>query len=218
MREKARIIVLNTTAFGEKSVVVHCISDLWGRCGLMTSRGGKTSAALFSPMNIVDCEVFVNTRSTLWRMHSPSLAYPLVSLRGSMPKTAIGMFMSEVLYRTVRESMTGYDTRLFSWCEQSVLTLDALNQDYANFHLYFLLGLAGALGFMPTMESLASYAGENLEVLRRFLEADVAQAMLIELSGSRRAEICRSIIRYLEHHTESRIDIKSLDVLHELFT
>lgn len=183
----------------------------------MTSRGGRTAAGMFSPMNILDCEVSVNTKSDLWRMQNLSLRHPLLSIRSSMQKTAISMFMSEVLYRTVRESVSGGDADFFSWCEQSVLTLDALESDYANFHLVFLLGLASALGFRPTMETLAPYAGENYKVLEQFLKADVAGAMLVGLSGARRAELCRSIIKYLEHHTESRIDIKSLDVLHELF-
>ncbi|MBQ9184754.1 MAG: DNA repair protein RecO C-terminal domain-containing protein [Bacteroidales bacterium] len=216
MRERARILVLNTTLYGEKSLIVHCISDLWGRRSFITSRGGKTSAGLFSPMNILDCEVTPNTKSDLWRLHSPALRHPLMSIRSSIPKTSISLFMSEVLYRTVREPVAD-DSGLFNWCEQSVLTLDALESDYSNFHLVFLLGLAAALGFRPTAESMAPYAGENFLLLKEFLTTDTAGAMLISLSGSRRADLCRCILKYLEHHTESRIEVKSLDVLHELF-
>lgn len=216
MREKARILVLNTTAFGEKSLILHCISDLWGRRSFITSRTGKSSAGLFSPMNILDCEVTPNNKSDLWRMHNPTLRHPLMSIRSSIPKTSISLFMSEVLYRTVREPVAD-DEAFFHWCEQSVLTLDAIGNEYANFHIVFLLGLASALGFRPTVQSLAPYAGENYLLLEKLLTSDTAEAMLISLSGARRADLCRCILKYLEHHTESRIEVKSLDVLHEVF-
>ena len=181
------------------------------------SSGGKTASSLYQPMNILDGEVSVNPKSDLWRAHGLSLKYPLASIRGSMPKTAISLFMGEVLYRTVRETLVA-DDDFYSWCEQSVLTLDALGEDFANFHILFLLGLASALGFRPTAESLAPFAGENCRLLGQFLETGPAEAMLIPLSGSRRADVCRSIVKYLEYHTESRIEVRSLDVLHELFT
>lgn len=216
MREKVRIIVLNTTDFGDKSLVVHCISDRWGRRSFMASRSSKASSGIYSPMNIVDCEVTPSTKSDLWRMQNPALHMPLASIRGSICKTAISLFMSEVLYRTVREPVQD-DGEFFSWCEKAVMTLDNLGSDFANYHIVFLLGLAAALGFRPDTDSIAPFAGRQLTRLRQFLTLDIPEAMLVSLSGSERTDICRCIIKYLEAHTEYRLDINSLDVLHELF-
>ena len=216
MRERAQILVLNTTAFGEKSLILHCISNLWGRRSFIVSRGGKTSSSLYQPMTILDCEVSINPKSDLWRAHALSMKYPLASLRGNVAKTAISLFMSEVLYRTVRDGSMA-DDDFYRWCEQAVLTLDALGDDFSNFHIVFLLGLASALGFRPSHEALAPYAGENHALIGQFLTSGTAEAMLIKLSGTRRADICRSIVKYLEYHTDSHIEIRSLDVLHELF-
>ena len=41
--------------------------------------------------------------------------------------------------------------------------------------------------------------------------------MLIPLSGADRNKIAEDILRYLEFHTESSINVRSLRVLHELF-
>ena len=216
MKERAQIIILNTTAFGDKSLILHCISDLWGRRSFIVSRSSKTAAVVYRPMNILDCEVTINPKSDLWRVSAVTLKHPLASIQSSMEKTALCMFMSEVLYRTVREPAHD-DGVLFSWCEQNILTLEALQSDFANFHIMFLLGLSSALGFAPTREALAPFMGGDYALAGDFLTHPAAQAMLLPMSGSRRTELCRSILKYLEHHTESRIDIKSLDVLHQVF-
>ena len=41
--------------------------------------------------------------------------------------------------------------------------------------------------------------------------------MLLPLSGERRSELCEVFIRYLSHHSETTLDIRSLRVLRELF-
>ena len=74
------------------------------------------------------------------------------------------------------------------------------------------------LGFQPTAEDMAPYAESHLSELRTFLQAPFGESMLLPLSGSARNEIAQSILRYLEHHTESAIQIRSLAVLRELFS
>ena len=41
--------------------------------------------------------------------------------------------------------------------------------------------------------------------------------MLVPMTGQTRNDLCAAIIEYLEFHTETRINIKSLGVLRELF-
>ena len=49
------------------------------------------------------------------------------------------------------------------------------------------------------------------------MKEDFASSMLIPLSGAVRNEIAEDILRYLEFHTESSINVNSLKVLRELF-
>ncbi len=43
------------------------------------------------------------------------------------------------------------------------------------------------------------------------------ESMLVPLSGSARNEMSESILRYLEYHLDSAVNIRSLKVLRELF-
>ena len=171
--------------------------------------------ALFQPLSVLDAEVVENPRSDLWRVHGLSARYPLVGLRTSAAKSAMTLFMSEVLYRTIRDG--GSEEGLFGWLERSILTLDALEGDYANYHLRFLLELAAALGFSPSLEDLAPFAGPHLTQLRDLLHADFGACMLLPLNGEARNEIAELLLRYLSFHAETRIEARSLRVLRELF-
>ena len=215
MIHHTRLIILNTTKTGERSLVLHALSPDWGRRSFITSvpRGG--GMALFQPLSVLDAEVVENPKSELWRVHALSARHPLAGIRTSPAKNAISLFMAEVLWRTVHEG--AFEEGLFDWCERSILTLDALEGDYANYHLRFLLELAAALGFSPSWEDLAPFAGEHLARVRELLRADFGASLLVPLSGEVRNEIAELLLRYLSFHSESRIEARSLRVLRELF-
>ena len=215
MVHRTRLIILNTTKIGERSLVLHALSPDWGRRSFITSvpKGGRM--ALFQPLGILDAEVTENPRSELWRAHGLSARHPLAGIRISPAKNAMTLFMSEVLYRTVRDGAR--EEGLFEWCERAVLTLDALPGDYANYHLRFLLELAVALGFAPSAEDLAPFAGPHLKEICALLQGDFGACMLVPLSGEIRSEIAEILLRYLSFHAETQINVRSLRVLRELF-
>ncbi len=49
------------------------------------------------------------------------------------------------------------------------------------------------------------------------MKESFAESMLIPLSGPVRNEIAEGILRYIEYHTDSALNINSLKVLRELF-
>lgn len=215
MIHRTRLIVLNTTKIGERSLVLHALSPDWGRRSFITSvpKGGRM--ALFQPLNILDAEVTENPKSDLWRVHGLSAVHALAGIRTSPAKNAMTLFMSEVLWRTIRDGAR--EEGLFEWCERSVLTLDALEGDYANYHLRFLLELASALGFSPALADLAPFAETHLDDVRALVQSDFGACMLVPLNGEARSEIAEILLRYLSYHTETRIEARSLRVLRELF-
>ena len=215
MVRRTQLIILNTTKTGERSLVLHTLSPEWGRRSFLTTVRKGGGLALVQPLAIVDAEVMENPRSDLWRVRSLSPAHPLTGIRTSPEKNAISLFMAEVLYRAVREGVS--EGELFLWCERSILTLDSLQGDFANYHLRFLLEFAAALGFSPSLEDLMPFAGEHLSQLRALLQADFGACMLVPLSGEARSEIAEILLKYLSHHTETRIEARSLRVLRELF-
>ena len=215
MDHHTRLIILKTTKIGERSLVLHALSPDWGRRSFIASVPKGGGMALFQPLSVLDAEIKENPRSDLWRVHALSASHPLTGIRTSAAKNAMTLFMSEVLYRTIRDGAR--EEGLFEWCERSILTLDALEGDYANFHLRFLLEFAAALGFSPSLEDLMPFAGERLGELKALLRSDFGACMLIPLSGETRSEIAEILLRYLGYHTETRIEARSLRVLRELF-
>ena len=215
MKEKINLIVLSHTKFGENSVVLHTLCREYGRKGFLVKVGQKTRSALFQPLNILEAEVTVNPRSDLWWAGSLKARTPLNGIRSDIRKNTMTLFMSEVLFKVVKEGTS--EDGLFDWCEHSILTLDALKTDFSNYHLRFLLELSMALGFSPSNEDLTPFAGSHIRELGTFLSSSFEEAMLLPLTGGTRNEIAGAILRYLEYHTESSINVRSLKVLREIY-
>ncbi|MGM9789316.1 MAG: DNA repair protein RecO [Candidatus Cryptobacteroides sp.] len=210
-----RIIVLNTTRVKENSIVLHTISRTYGRRSFLVHVGKNAGMSYFLPLNLLEVSVTENPKSDLWYARVVSAEAPLNSIRDNIYKNTISLFMAEVLFRIVKQGNA--EDGLYDWCRRQILTLDALETDFSNFHIRFLLELAVALGFRPQVNDILPFTGEYQSVIESFMTSSLAESMLIPLSGQVRNDLASSLIRYLEFHTESTINIRSLAVLRELF-
>lgn len=215
MNSSVRLIILNSTKLGENSLVLHCLCREMGRRSFIVTVRKGGSRAMFLPLNVLDAEVIENRKSDLWRLKNISPVHPLNGIRSHFDKNAISLFMSEVLWRSVQDGAA--EDGLYDWCEKSVLTLDALEGDFANYHLRFLMELAGALGFSPSFEGLAPFAEDNLKEIADLLSASMPEFMVYPLNGTRRGAIAKSLLKYLSAHLEIPLNIRSLPVLEELY-
>ena len=221
MIENIEAIVLGYTKFGENSVVVHTLSEEYGRRGFLVRIGRKAGMALLLPMNILEMDIVPNPKSTLWSARNLTARDPLNGIRGNLYKNTMTLFMREVLFRTIKDGVN--EDGLFEWCLKSIMTLDAIESNFSNYHIRFLLELAGALGFSPSFDDIAPFtsagtgSNNHLKALEAFLTASFSESMIIPLTGADRKEIAEDLLRYLEFHTESTIAVRSLDVLHEVF-
>lgn len=221
MKENIPLILIATTKTGENAIVLHTLSREYGRRSFIARVGKKVRMASFLPLNILEADIVSNPKSSLWSASNIVVKSPLDGIRGNMYKNTMTLFMSEVLFRTIKDGVN--EDGLFDWCMKSIMTLDAMEADFSNYHIRFLLELAGALGFSPSFDDIAPFAsagtGENnhLRALKSFLTASFSESMIIPLTGADRKEIAEDLLRYLEFHTESTIAVRSLDVLHEVF-
>ena len=152
----SELIVLNLTKIRERSIVLHCLSREWGRRGFIVSASKTSGTALFQPLSIIEAQIVENPLSELWRLRNISQKYSLDKIRMSMSKNCMSMFMSEVLFRALREGNTS--DGLYEWCRGAILTLNSLERDYPNYHLRFLLEFATAMGFSPTARALEPFS------------------------------------------------------------
>ena len=210
------LIVLHTTKFGENSLVVHTLSREYGRRSfLVRGVGKKASMSLFLPLNILEADIQESNKSDLFTARNIVSRHPLLGIRNNIFKNSMTMFLSEVLYRVVKDGAA--EQGLFEWCEKNILLLDSIQTDFSNFHIRFLLELTVALGFSPEAKDLAPFVGEHYPVTERFMILSFAESMLIPLNGTVRNEIAEEILRYIEFHSESAVNVNSLKVLRELF-
>ena len=216
MTSNTELIVLHTTKFGENSLVVHTLSKDYGRRSFLVKGAGKKSMmSLFLPLNVLEADILETNKSTLFTARNLTAKHPLLGIRNNMFKNSMTMFMSEVLYRVVKDG--AYEQGLFEWCEKDILLLDAIQTDFSNFHIRFLLELTVSLGFSPESQDLMPFVGEHYPVVEKFMTLPFADSMLIPLNGAARNEIAEEILRYIEYHTESSVNVNSLKVLRELF-
>ena len=216
MTTNTGLIVLHTTKFGENSIVLHTLSKEYGRRGFLVRGVGKRSmTSLFLPLTVLEADITESSKSKLYTARNLNAKYPLNGIRSNMFKNSMTLFMSEVLYRVVKEG--GNEQGLFEWCEKSIQLLDSIESDFSNFHIRFLLELAIALGFSPEAQDLKPFTGEHFPIVERFIQGSFAESMLIPLSGQVRNEIAEEILRYIEFHSESAVNVNSLKVLRELF-
>jgi len=215
MKYNDSLIVLNTTRIKDNSIVLHTLSRTSGRKGYVVTVSKSSSMALFQAMNVLEADISENSKSTLSRASSFASIYPLNSIRSNFYKNSITMFMAEVLFRALRDGAC--EEGLYDWCVKTVLRLEALESDFSNYHLRFLLELASALGFSPEMDDLLPFAGERYEELRQMISLPFAESMLVPMSGVVRNEAADCLVQYLSFHLESQLNIQSLRVLREIY-
>ena len=216
MTTNTGLIVLHTTKFGENSIVLHTLSKEYGRRGFLVRGVGKRSmTSLFLPLTVLEADITESSKSKLYTARNLNAKYPLNGIRGNMFKNSMTLFMSEVLYRVVKEG--GNEQGLYEWCEKSIQLLDSIESDFSNFHIRFLLELAIVLGFSPEAQDLRPFTGDHFPIVERFIQGSFAESMLIPLSGQVRNEIAEEVLRYIEYHTESSVNVNSLKVLRDLF-
>lgn len=215
MVHSSEFIVLSVTKVGDKSLVLHTLSPEWGRRSFITGVSRKAPMALFLPLSLLEAEVVENRKSELWRLREVCAGMPLNGIRNDVRKNTMTLFLSEVLLRTLKDG--ALEDGLFEWCRGSILTLDAMESDFSNFHLRFLLEFAGAMGFSPSLEGLMPFCGDQLEAVRQLLTLSPAECMLIPMSGAQRNAVAGILLDYIGYHTETPLRVRSLQVLRELY-
>lgn len=237
---KARGIVLHTVRYGDTSMVVYMLTDLWGRQtymvqGVRSSRGRGNKAALFQPMFPVEFEGLESPRAEMHRLKELRSDYPLLSVPFDVRKSTIALFMAEVLYRLVRES--GPDPALFGFVRSSVEALDVMDEGVSNFHLWFLAHLSRFLGFSPGNEYAEGdwfdireglYTGlqpvhgiamnrDNSRIFALLSGCGPESLGSMALSRVSRVEFLNSLLVYYGYHLDAVQSVRSVDILRECF-
>lgn len=215
------MILLHTTKYGDSSIILHGFTREQGRKSFIIrgvgKKKGSNSTALLHPLSILETELRPGADYSIVQLKDYSAKYPLHSLRSNVIKNTIAIYMSELLYRTLRDSEG--DPALYDFIEKAILTLNSLEGSTPNFHIWFTIKYISMLGFMPDSSSLFAFdifTPQERELLTRFLTSGIEELLLLPLKRETRNEFIGTLVKFLEQSLGQRIEIKSLNVLHQV--
>ena len=240
MLHKTRGIVLHSVRYSETSLVVKILTEEAG-LGSYIIKGArnpkaKIKASLFQPLTLLDLHIYFKPGRELQNIKEVRNRAPLIHLSGDPVKSAVALFLSEILGRALREEEP--NAELFDFLDSHIQYLDLADQGVANFHLYFLLRLARYLGFAPALPSgdelhwfdLVSGTFTGVQPLHgsalppplaawlaRFLSVQPAELGLLSIDRQTRIDLLEGVLRYYSLHLEGLGEIRSHKVLHSLF-
>jgi DNA repair protein RecO (recombination protein O) len=180
--------------------------------------------------------LYYQQNKTLHRIKELKCVPPLKTIHFDMIKSAVGMFMAEVIHKTVRDE-NHIDTPLFSFLYNSIQILDLQTEAVGNYPLYFLIQLSRYLGFFPkgiysettngfdTREGIFEvYDARNpfqlspnlSQKVSNLLHASAATFHEVQLGGEERRLLLEVMIDYYREHITDFFDMKSHKVLAEV--
>ncbi|MBR1521954.1 MAG: DNA repair protein RecO [Bacteroidaceae bacterium] len=242
MQENIRGIVLRTVKYGDTSLIVDLFTESRGRQSFMasTSRAKRfvRSVSFWQPLSMV--EFSADIRPNAGKLPRPVDVHPYynyVDLPFSPVKSTLALFLAEFLCAALREEKES--TPLYRYLEFSLQWLDMVENPsaMANFHLVFLMHLSRFIGIYPNLECPDLYFDllsgcycdrppshshylryAEAQTLPLLFRMDYPTMHLFRFSRQDRQRILHVLNEYYRLHVPNFPELKSLEVLHELYS
>lgn len=223
--QKTEAIIIYSFPFKDKKFMLELYTREHGRMSFVTNKR-------MQPLTIVNI-VFEEHRSKLTTM---DIALSYRNLTYDPFKLSISFFIAEFLRYSTRNEPT--NRPLYDYLRQSLEWLDIAEGSFANFHLVLMMHLAMFIGFAPDTTDyrdgmyfdLREAQFTRLKPIHKdylnqqesagivtLMRMNFATMHLFKLNKDQRNQIVDHIIHYYRLHVPSFPEMKSLDVLRELF-
>ena len=241
MLQKTFGIVLRSIKYSDSSIIVDMFTEQQGRVSYLVvlprSKKSSLRSVFFQPLSVLEYESDFRPKQNLQRMKDVRLLYMFSSLPYNPYKASIALFLAEFLYFTLREELQ--NVPLFAYLSHSVRWLDGCKKTPANFHLVFLMRFSRFLGLYPNLEGYhegdffdlraATFTSsqplhsdfvcpEEASRLGKLMRMNYETMHLFEMSRAERNLCVEIILAYYRLHLPGFPELKSLDVLRELFS
>lgn len=238
MLTKNNSIVLSKLKYRDYDLIVKCYTQERGVVsyilrGVLKSKKGQTKTVYFQVLSQLQIEENYKPNQSLHTIKEVKLNYIYSSLHTNIYKSAIVLFLSEILSNVLKEEEKNED--LFHYLETTLQYLDS-EDHFSNFHLLFLLKLTRYLGFQPenlsndypyfnlesgvfeaSINGVYSISGENLTLLKQLLGINFDALNTIKINAKQRQEFLNMLLYYFELHLGSFKTPKSLQIFNQVF-
>jgi DNA repair protein RecO (recombination protein O) len=241
MLVKTQAIVLHHIPYSDTGVIAHLYTRQEGRISVFVRSGSRRNVirtTFLQPFSVLDLVLHSKPRSTMMYVKECSPLLIFNSIPFNPIKSAITLFLSEVLYRALKVQHS--DDSLFDFLISSIEFFDNCRKGTGNFHLLFLLELSKYLGFYPNVENFAKQnktffdlkngclclekplhpfflSEEQTADFLLILRYNYQTMYLLKLSREQRQQILEQIMLFLQLHLPEFGSVKSIGIIKQIF-
>ena len=235
---KDQIIVLNAIRYKDKNWVIKALTPDRGIVPFYLSPSPKNtkgrSKQNFQPFSLLEVISSQRNQNSMASIQEAKIQHLLIDLRTNIHKNSISLLLAEVLTKVLREESA--DPLLFNFVKTSITELELEQEFYANYHLSFLARLSKYLGIQPQMKAHARFfdlkegvfetskplhphfiESEESTLLADFFTQPWPECQSIRLTGAKRQELLKELLKFYQYHVVGFEEPKSLAVLTEVF-
>lgn len=238
---KTRGIVLKTIKYGETSVIVEVYTEERGLrkyiINGVRSKKARVHASLLQVMSLLDLVVYNREDRDINHVKELRPAHVYQTLPFDVRKSALALFMAEIIRKTIRESEE--NKPLFAFLFDVFEYLDETAESVGNVHLYFLVELSAFLGFLPAGECntetpffdlqegmfipdipnhLYYLEEQGSKLFYELLHCSLAQCHEVKMTAAQRRTLLQSLLDYYKLHMDFLPEIHSHQILQEVLS
>jgi DNA repair protein RecO (recombination protein O) len=232
-------IVLGAVKYGEGSRVLRCYTEVFGLQSYMLnsikSKNAAIKPSMLLPLTQLEIVAGHKGKGTLERIKEARVLNAYENIPYNPVKNAMALFLAEVLNKCLKEEQSNPDK--FEFVQDACNLLDGLENTPPHFHVSFLLSLSRFLGFYPDQQSAAKgqyfdlmhgvfqvqnplhphyMDSETTAALKAMLNTNLGQDDVV-LPKRLRKQLLIELLAYFKLHVDGFGQLKSLDVLEEIF-
>ncbi len=240
MLQTTRGIVFNQVKYGETSIIAKIYTESLGLQSYLIrgarSRKAKIRPAHLQHLTLVELEMNQRRNREIQHLKSLKITYPFRDIPFNIKKSAVLIFLNEVLYKVIREEEPNHE--LFVFLFNAIQFLDLKEGNIGVFHHLFLIRLSEFLGFLPRDSYSKSTPNFDLQegeftavkgpdkliakpplshLLHELLSVNFDALDSVNIPTGMRKKILEMILNYYRLHVPGLLNIKSHLILTEVF-
>lgn len=227
MVQKTRGIVVSFIKYGDTSVIVKIFTREMGLRSYIVngvrSSSRSNKMAFYQPLTLLELVVYEKEGKNLQRISEVKLLRPHQRIPFDFVRSAVAMFMAEVLGKSVVEGY--HNESYYDFLEAAVDHLDSDRAHLSHFPLVFLLEGSKFLGFPPEdadsfYEELEPILGvsSQLQAEKQYLNSlmEASFGFSEKISPIYKKRLLDHFLTYYAKHLEIYPEWKSVEVLRQL--